>query len=499
MKKTIIAAWLVVSSFVAGANATISSTLDQGLVANYQFNGNADDSSGLGNNATPVNVLYTADRNGVANSAPLFNGSNGYVGYPDSLFGPATTGFTWSLWVNPDTDAGSGTVMNHGAINGEAAIGWTGTSYVWQINFAASGWKFSSATNGGGLVHIVCVYQKATRAELWINGQLSASFVPPNENLYVLNGLPNYSSIGAARNINGVVTCFKGVIDDVRIYNRALSSAEVQQLFTLDAAPVESGTSAVLLRGDAAPGITGAIFATTGVPAMNDSLHMAFQAVVTGSNNALTKVIGPSNSGIWADDGIGLLQLVVRTGTAAPGTKGALFSALSDPVYNNNNAVAFKGTLKSGIGDATTHSTPKNNVGIWSNDGGALHLVARQGNQAPGMDSDVVFSSFTQFALPDQGGATNTGGVVLLAGVSGKGITSRNNQGIWAVNTAGTLQLIQKEGDAINGKTITALTFLSSVNSEEGQTRSFAQSTGDILYKATFADGSWGIYKVVFP
>jgi len=57
----------------------------------------------------------------------------------------------------------------------------------------------------------------------------------------------------------------------------------------------------------------------------------------------------------------------------------------------------------------------------------------------------------------------------------------------------------QREGNTLNGKTITALTFLAAIDSEAGQTRSFAQSTGDLLYKATFADGSWGIYKVVFP
>ena len=87
----------------------------------------------------------------------------------------------------------------------------------------------------------------------------------------------------------------------------------------------------------------------------------------------------------------------------------------------------------------------------------------------------------------------------MLAGVSGKGTYPGNNEGIWAVDTSGSLQLILRTGDALGGKTVQGISFLSPVVMEAGQTRSFSQSTGDILYKAAFSDGSWGIYKVVFP
>ncbi len=49
------------------------------------------------------------------------------------------------------------------------------------------------------------------------------------------------------------------------------------------------------------------------------------------------------------------------------------------------------------------------------------------------------------------------------------------------------------------GKVITKLSFLPMAAGVSGQTRNFNQSTGDLLYKATFADSSTGIYKVVFP
>lgn len=521
MRKSLLTIPLVVSCVVAGANAQStssllqSSTLNQGLVACYQFNGNTADSSGNGNDGTPVNVSYTTDRNGFANSAVRLNGSNGYIKYPDSLMGPTTTGFTWSIWTLPDAGVGElytnneWWVMDHGAVQGEAMLGYGNmtaygkTGYRFGVHLAQSLWHFIDTPSGMGLTHIICVYQRGSRLEIWINGQLSASMIPPDENLWVLNGYPNYSGIGTYQNIDGATNCFKGVIDDVRIYNRALSSAEVQQLFVLDQTPLATGTAAIVKQQDSASGIEGGKFFSIGVPALNNALHTAFQATVTGTDTASTKAIGHNDSGIWADDGIGIRQFVVRTGTVAPGTNGAVFSALSDPVYNDNNVVAFMGTLKPNIGDVVTHRTklnPVNNsIGIWSNDNGALHLVARQGQQAPGMDAGVFFSSFLHFALPNQGGASNAGGVVLLAGVGGKGVLSKSTKGIWAVDTTGNLKLILCEGGAFDDKTVKDISFLSSGATEAGQTRNFAQSTGDILFKATFTDDSWGVYKVVFP
>jgi len=77
----------------------------------------------------------------------------------------------------------------------------------------------------------------------------------------------------------------------------------------------------------------------------------------------------------------------VRTGWNAGG---ALFSALKDPVYNGNEEVAFIATLKAGTGDATS----ANNTGVWSNTGGPLHLVAREGFQAPGCAAGTNFREF---------------------------------------------------------------------------------------------------------
>ena len=522
MKKLVLSVGLVL--FMIQVTAYSQSSLDQGVVAYYPFNSTTVDSSGFGNNGTPVNISYIADRNGVTNSALHVTGSNSYVRFPDSVFGASTPGFTWSVWAQPEAgNPGTGwNIITHGAVNGETGVVWNGSGYTFAAKFANSGWESFAASHGSSLVHLVCVYQRGARMELWIDGQLANSIVPPNEDLFVLYGYPNYSSIGAALDITGVHSCFKGTIDDVKIYNRALTTNEVHQLFALDSVTT---TTSVAQQSDAAPGIAGAKFVSTGVPAINDLMHVAFQAVVTGSTPTFTSAIGVNNSGIWADDGSGNRQLVIRSGSSAPGTVGAVFASMSDPVYNNNNAVAFIGTLRANVGDAVTSQpvtsappvslrpgrpTPVgvtvpapvqslNFTGIWSNDSGVLHLVARQGTQAPGLATGVLFNSFTNLVLPDQGGVTNNGGVVFLASVTGPGSSTQAKQGIWAVDLSGNLQLVVSEGSAIQGKTVSSISFLSPGAMVTGQTSNFSQSTGNILYKAIFTDGSWGIYKVIFP
>ena len=50
----------------------------------------------------------------------------------------------------------------------------------------------------------------------------------------------------------------------------------------VNAIPSASGTTTLVVQlGDSAPGISGAQFSTIGVPAVNNSMHLAFRAVVT--------------------------------------------------------------------------------------------------------------------------------------------------------------------------------------------------------------------------
>ena len=257
---------------------------------------------------------------------------------------------------------------------------------------------------------------------------------------------------------------------------------------------VVSGTPAVAeVSGTSATGIASANFATFGNPIINNSDKIAFAATVTGGGATTA-----DNSGIWADDSTGTLQLIARTGSGiAPGTTAATFATFNDPVFNSHEAVAFRATLKG--------ATTATETGIWCNSGGSLALVAQEGvTPAPGCPAGATFATFTELALPDQGGATNKGGVIFLGTLNANaaaGVTTTNNTGIWAVDSTGALQLIARTGDVVNvgtNKTITSLAFLPAETTVNGQTRSFDQTNGDIVYLATFSDKSTAILNVVF-
>lgn len=250
---------------------------------------------------------------------------------------------------------------------------------------------------------------------------------------------------------------------------------------------------AVATSGDSACGTAGAIFANFSSASINNSDHVAFAASLrTGAGDAT----GANAGGIWADDANGARRLIARLGQIAPGTgTNGTFTAFSDPVDNDNDAVAFRATLSIGAGLATAASS----TGIWSTDSGALMLVAQQGDAAPGCPVGVTFASFPELALNGAGGVANRGGVIFLAKLAGVSVTAANNLGIFAVDRTGTLRLIVRTGDVLNGKTIASLTFLPAETLVNGQARSFAPSTGDLVYNATFSDRSQAIFNVVFP
>jgi hypothetical protein len=260
------------------------------------------------------------------------------------------------------------------------------------------------------------------------------------------------------------------------------------------------GTTAMLGTGEAAPGVPGATFRTLGNPATNNLQHTAFQATITGDK--ASGVNSTNNSGIWADIGTSGLQVVARSGMTAPGytagTTTGVFYTLSDPVYANDDEVAFVGKL---VASGTVYSG--NSTGIWETVSGGLELVARQGDPAPDINgatgpNSPVFTTFPQFVLPDQGG------VIVLANLETGigGVDSTNNQGIWAMGTDGVFRRIVGKGDTItvNGsaKVITALSIFNTPAASAGQTRHFS-SPGSLVYKVTLKTGASMIVQSVLP
>ena len=239
-------------------------------------------------------------------------------------------------------------------------------------------------------------------------------------------------------------------------------------------------------KNSIAPGLSGAYFYSFGNPAINDASGSAFLASIVGAS-----VTGANNLGIWTDIG-GTRRLIGRTGGAATGVTGGIFAKLSDPVSNSIGRTAFLGTLRLGVAGVTTG----NETGIWSHASGSLKLIARTQGQAPGCPLGAKFASFSKLVLPDNGD------VVFLASLMGGqgGVISNNNEGLWAVDSAGYLQLIVRKGSIMTvdstQKTLWSISIFDGAAESNAQSRSVNHS-GSLAFRLTFADGSQGVYRVV--
>ncbi|GAB4546370.1 MAG: hypothetical protein Tsb0013_05120 [Phycisphaerales bacterium] len=145
---------------------------------------------------------------------------------------------------------------------------------------------------------------------------------------------------------------------------------------------------AVVLQGDAAPGVPGAVFAG---PDSTDT----FVAHIGGGGDALliASITGPgvddtNDTGLWVvtDDEI---ELLAREGAPAPGASGTVFASFRGdpgptqagflPARNNDSNYAFLAALRPGVGGVVEGV---NDLGLWAYDpvAGGLALLARTGD-----------------------------------------------------------------------------------------------------------------------
>jgi len=205
-----------------------------------------------------------------------------------------------------------------------------------------------------------------------------------------------------------------------------------------------------------------------------------------------------NNAGIWFDPGTGSRLLIARTGSPAPGVNGSLFATLNDPILNNNDLLAFRGTLKIATGDTILG----NNIGIWFYNSGTTSLVLRTKMQAPQCPQGAVFSDFTQFVVSDSGRlmvlATLDAGKPGVPG--GGGVTTKNNQGIWSIDANRNATLIARTGDVQNVdgmlKTIRSITIFPAQATGAGRS---VNAAGNAIFRLTFTDGTQAVETIVFP
>ena len=238
-----------------GSGSTIPT---EGLIAYYPFNGNANDESGNDHHGTVNGATLSEDRNGYDNSAYNFqvadwdSGNNGgdYIYIPHSSEFNFES-FTLSAWVYRTSDGASNSPQHltilrkfeegynnpngeswqfdiaHGTDNGGSILKGTilQQSPSPAINFNCA---TAQTINENEWTNVIMTYANKT-IKTFINGVESCSLTNDNITLNTLG--TSGISIGMSVQANGNWGPFDGSIDEVGIWNRALTEQEVSNLY----------------------------------------------------------------------------------------------------------------------------------------------------------------------------------------------------------------------------------------------------------------------------
>lgn len=253
-------------------------------------------------------------------------------------------------------------------------------------------------------------------------------------------------------------------------------------------AHVANGLTLVAREGDSAPGLAAVLFGRLDEAVINHAGHVSFRSSLKGPGITSGDVYA-----MWVQRGVSL-EAVAVTGDSAPGTPpGTQFDQiLSEYVLNASGTVAFAANL-AGIG-----VTNEDSLGLWTAGEEGLNLVARRGDTAPGTPPGMQFSDFVVRSIDA------SGHVLITARLLGSAVVSNvNDQGIWAQDETGAVQLVARTGDTLevapgDKRTIMALHVAETSGSEAGRPVGF-NDAGQVAFRAEFTDGTEGIFVTIGP
>lgn len=200
-----------------------------GLLSYYPFNGNGNDLSPFNNHLTNNGATPTADRFGNANAAYDFDGISSFLTRtnPSYTFNSTST-FTVSFWYKRVNTASLGIPIMHAT----TASG----NFVWIFQLASLNMQFGTNKQGSAWIWA----QSTTTTDVWTHivmvynaGQMTLY----KDNVAAATGTFNHTAVSSTtlplligKGVGG--SHFYGQIDDIGIWNRALSQCEINDLYT---------------------------------------------------------------------------------------------------------------------------------------------------------------------------------------------------------------------------------------------------------------------------
>jgi hypothetical protein len=211
-----------------------SNSLTNGLVAYFNFQGNANDISASGYTGTPTGVTFSTG-NGIINQGAGFNGTSSQVLCSNEIIPLGAKSICF--WINPTSHAAFRALLGNNLISSAN----NGTE-IFGTSSGGSTYQFFSG-NGSGSTNRFSLTSPTVTDAVWNfvcftwDGTTSANTVKA----YVNAGTPATATAGsiettaAGTNLRiGSIAgsnYYNGAMDELLIYNRQLTDAEIKQLY----------------------------------------------------------------------------------------------------------------------------------------------------------------------------------------------------------------------------------------------------------------------------
>lgn len=197
-----------------------------GLVGYWPFNGNANDLSANGNNGTVINATLTSDRNGSVNNAYYFNG-NAQINAINPLYGN-TTEFSGSVWLNMNDSCITRDVKIVGSWN-NGGCQFVLYKHLNNISLSIGAHALSFPLNNSHFNNWINVSFTYSSIDNWIKLYCNGVNVANVKRTHIPSSCVNTLQIGyQLYNTN----YFWGKIDEIGLWNRALTPIEINRLYT---------------------------------------------------------------------------------------------------------------------------------------------------------------------------------------------------------------------------------------------------------------------------
>ncbi len=208
-----------------------------GLVAWYPFNGNANDESGNGNDGTVNGAQLSEDRNFAASSSFVFgNGTHISVPMNAQLFQLPVK--TFSCWFKSIGNQNGGRIYENTFMNGGIAFHYGGGN-LFDVFYAYELYCTGMSNLDAGEInqwhHLVSISDESlAKATVYLDGSMigQTDATPAGVNGCFVNANWPWQNQFMRFGIGASNEAFNGLIDDIAIYNRALTQEEITALYT---------------------------------------------------------------------------------------------------------------------------------------------------------------------------------------------------------------------------------------------------------------------------